>query len=341
MISLLIPTMNRSEFLGRLLQYYADTKFRGKILIGDSSNAAHLAKTKLIISANRKNLDIDHFEYPGLNNAQCISLMLRSVDTPYSAFIADDDFLVPNALEKCVEFLDRHPDYSAVHGEGISVQLDKSGAWGAPNLASEYGQAQVFGDTAVERVNEYERNPLSTLFCVHRTETWREMYKDVTSIQDIAIGTEILPCYLSVVLGKVKAIDGLHVIRQLHDQQYIYRSDPIVWITSPEWQPSFRDFCSSVSAAIARRDSISIESARKFIEEHYRLRLLRTLSDSFLRHRPEDFKSRITKRIAGVRRRLFQRGGAINLKRLMNKNSPYYEDFLPIHRAFTIRPEGV
>src|SRR5437016_7110246 len=106
MVTLLIPTMNRSDFLIRLMHYYYELKFEGCLFIGDSSNPEHLARTKAAVEKYRSRLNIIHQEYPGLNNAQCIHLMLNAVSTPYAAFIADDDFLVPRAIGQCERFLE-------------------------------------------------------------------------------------------------------------------------------------------------------------------------------------------------------------------------------------------
>jgi glycosyltransferase domain-containing protein len=333
MISLLVPTMNRSPFLERLLGYYAATGFTGTILIGDSSDDAHFAATRALIARLSGKLQVVHQRYPGLNNAQCIHLMLKLATTPYAAFIADDDFLVPASLDRCVQFLAANPDYSAAHGVGISLVLDRSGPWGRPVVTGYYAQAAIGSDTALSRLEEFEEDPQSVLFCVHRTDTWREMYAEVTHIRDIAISTEILPCYVSVALGKVKALAGLHLVRQLHDQQYIYREAPIVWMTRPEWQPAFETFCRVVAATISHTDGIDPKEAHTFVEAHYRRRLVSILASSM----PEEgVVRRVANRIAGaVRRRVNERG--TQLHALLRTTSHYYSDFAEIYRAVTER----
>ena len=60
MISLLIPTMNRSDFLIRLLRYYRALGFQGCICIGDSSDAVHVERTKKAIQELQDKLpDLD------------------------------------------------------------------------------------------------------------------------------------------------------------------------------------------------------------------------------------------------------------------------------------------
>jgi glycosyltransferase domain-containing protein len=326
-ISLLIPTMNRSAFLERLLGYYAATGFAGSILIGDSSEEAELEAARKLVRHFGARMDIQHYEYPGLNNAQCVQLMLDRVATPYAAFIADDDFLVPDSLTRCTSFLDMHGDYVAAHGEGIVLILDRKGPWGIPARTGHYAQAEISASTAVERIKQYKTAPLSTLFCVHRTATWRDMYAKVEPIRDIAIATEILPCYLSVALGKVKALDGLHVVRQIHAQQYVYRDDPMVWITKRDWQPSFEALCDAVGDVVARIDGIGPEAAREFFANHYRERL-----PHYLRLTPPSALSRLHARMAGtLRQHVIER--RFRLESLRSRRSAYYSDFAQIEGA--------
>ncbi|MBC8280176.1 MAG: TIGR00180 family glycosyltransferase [Chloroflexi bacterium] len=118
-ISLFTPTKNRPEFVARLLRYYQDIGFTGPVLIGDSSDTDNLEQSKSLIEEMGQCLDVQHHEMPGLNGVQCVEQLIELVTTPYAAFVADDDYLVPSALYQCAEFLEENPDYSAAHGLGF------------------------------------------------------------------------------------------------------------------------------------------------------------------------------------------------------------------------------
>ena len=49
-ISLIVSTMNRPQFLERLLSYYSTNKFVGTIIIGDASTGVTQAKNASLIS---------------------------------------------------------------------------------------------------------------------------------------------------------------------------------------------------------------------------------------------------------------------------------------------------
>ena len=84
MITLIVPTMNRSDFLIRLLRYYNEIHFKGCICIGDSSNPGYIEKTKKEIERLQGKLNIVYQEYPGLKAAECLNRLIDLVSSPYA-----------------------------------------------------------------------------------------------------------------------------------------------------------------------------------------------------------------------------------------------------------------
>ena len=140
MITLLIPTINRSDFIHRLLQYYHGQNFRGTIAIGDSSNPFHADKNKETISRMEATLDITYSEFPGKSDSQVVKELLQSTTTEFSAFLPDDDFLIPDSLYSCAQFLHCNSDYAAAHGVGLILELDSNNARGNITAIRKYDQ---------------------------------------------------------------------------------------------------------------------------------------------------------------------------------------------------------
>ena len=118
-ISLLVPTKDRPSYVKRLLKYYSDLNFKGYIYILDGSNTK-LSKniTNYIKQLNNKKIIYFHdVGYPGMITKKYLS----KVNTDYVAQLGDDDYLIPDVLKKCIKFLDKNPNFSAAHGEGIIV----------------------------------------------------------------------------------------------------------------------------------------------------------------------------------------------------------------------------
>lgn len=339
MITLLIPTMNRLDFLIRLLRYYWALGFQGCICIGDSSDTVHIERTKRALKAFQGKLNIIYQEYPHLNDAICLQKMLDFVSTPYVAFIADDDFLVPTALEKCALFLDTHPEYSSAHGVAVALSLQSSGAYGQVARVVHYPQPVIEGESASQRLLDHLSNFSVNLFSVHRVESWREMYKDVSLLTDKRF-RELLPCCLSAIQGKVKELDCFYLMRQSHDQRYLLPGKD-EWTTNSNWLPSYQVFCGCLAKELARQDGISMHEAQEVVEQAF---------SSYLKSFVEPLLSRygiprlmqIARHIPGapqVWRALqsLNRGEQDEnlLETLLRSSSPYHADFMPIYQALT------
>ena len=102
--TILIYTYNRPEFLRRSLEYWKDCDV--KILVADGSDEPYS-----IIPENTK-----YIHCPGKTIVERIRILVNKVDTNFAVFVADDDFIGFEALERSVEFLKRNNDYSSVQG---------------------------------------------------------------------------------------------------------------------------------------------------------------------------------------------------------------------------------
>lgn len=334
MITLLIPTMNRSDFLIRQLNYYRDIVFRGHICIGDSSNTKHIERNKRAIKALQGNLNIVYQEYPHLNNAECVQRLLDFVSTSYAALVPDDDFLVPAALEQCALFLDKHPDYSAAHGMGVVVRLQSSGAYGKVRWVCRYRQPVIEGEKASQRLLSHLSNYSVTLFSVHRVESWRMMYRDISLLTDRTFAMELLPCCLSVLQGKVKELDCLYLVRQSHGQRYLLPNQHD-WINSPNWSSSYQVFCHCLARELARQDRVSMDKAEEVVKQAFQSYLAHWSSTSNrLREAIQAFPG--THQVWHTLQSLnLRRRDGISLAALLHPSSSYHADFMPVYRAVT------
>lgn len=347
MITLLIPTMNRSDFLIRLLRYYRDIGFQGRICVGDSSEEIHTTRTRREIGALNGKLNIFYREYPGLDNNECAGDLLESVSTPYAVLLSDDDFLVPGSLERCAMFLESHPEYSAAHGLAGTFSLKSSGAYGAFQWVESYWQRPIEGENGMQRLLDHLGNYSVTLFSVHRTDQMRAMYRNVSPVSDQAFA-EMLLCSLSVIQGKVRELDCLYLVRQAHDRMYSRSglSDVYDWITNPDWLLSYQIFRDCLAGELARQDGISVEEAREVVKQAFWSCLAQSLTKKWHgRYTPNSRLREAARRVPGLRRiwrkvRSFIPGkeNEMTLSALLRSSSPYHADFVPIYWAITTPP---
>jgi glycosyltransferase domain-containing protein len=342
MITLLIPTMNRSDFLIRLLRYYEDTGFDGYIYIADGSNPYHVERTKRVIESLTGRFTIVYNECPDVSIGECLKLMIDAVGTSYVEVSGDDDFLVPHGLNACMDFLDAHPDYAFAHGTGVNLALDIKGSTCQITDCSCYERDEMESNSAAERLDYYLRRGHITSFSVFRTEHLRQAFHISYALEDVIIGGELLPCCYAIVLGKSKLLDCFHVVRTGHAQQFNIRSG-FDWIASPGFSHSYQAFQDSLSDLMARQDSISKSESEKIIKSAF-CAMLNT--PGFLCHRQSLSSGvrmvsnhnqwvRVGRAIPGAQRiwQFLHSFSGVSLSALLRPSSPYHADFMPVYKA--------
>lgn len=343
----MVPTMNRSDFIDRLLAYYADTGFKHWISIGDSSDQFHVDQTKRSIRKFKDKLKIIYNEYPGLDCYDCLREIIKTISSPFAVLLPDDDFLVPNGLEKCIKFLEHHPDFASVHGKAVMLVLKATGPYGEINKVWDYNLPILGQNRASDRIKQHLASYKVSLFCVHKTESWRMMYKRL-DIPDKSFKLEIIPSCLSAVLGKAAQIDGLYLVRHVHDRRYCL-PDMFDWLTDKNWHSSYKVFDRVLAEEISLNDGIPISEAHQILKQafwsylgkHMKLNWQQCYvdEDSFkskLKKLPmvDNFFLPIFRTIKKLRYAYFP-SRTITLEGILKPTHSYYKDFMPVYKSIT------
>jgi len=270
-VSILIPTLNRSEFLIRALSYYGKVGFKGWICIGDSSNAQHSDRIKRSVHAleNKLNIIYKYFPKPPyINDSMCVKDMIQIAPTPYVVYSGDDDLLVPSSLGQCAAFLEDHSEYIAAHGLRISYKL-RSGREFGEMQRIDYVQQHIWeSEKASERWADYVRHGISTQYYVHRKEIWERMYQDTVSVQSFYLGNEFLPCSLTAIYGKVKQLECLSTLFQIQDH-----TRPVGWffdlVLHLDWSQSFQGLRHSIVEALMHQDGVNERIAQEIFDREF------------------------------------------------------------------------
>jgi len=346
MISIVIATKNRSDFLIRLLNYYVATDYKYWVCIGDSSDFSHLEKTRETIKFFEGKLKIKYYEYPGLNIAECHKQLLSSILTPYVACVSDSGFLVPNSLKKCVKFLDTHSDYSVAHGLGALFILKQEGPFGQFKSIGKYGSlSKTEEEAASARLIHHLDKGNSTVYCVYRTNVWKGVWRNTDSIKDWSFAGEILPCCLTAIYGKAKELDCLYLVRQLHNQRVIMTMPKTYeWLASPDWYPSYQIFHDCLVSALVKQDGIDEKKAHEVVKRAFWSNLSKCLNRSFqnqyYRSKRERIKDKLkalpglTACVSMIKSSMFF-SKTISLAALLSERSRYHDDFIPIYNSIT------
>lgn len=343
MITLLIPTKNRSEFLSKTLRYYADNDYNGLIFIGDSSDSSHVEKIKETIQKLPGKVNIKYKWYPQeLNFTKCINQMLQDVASPYASFIGDDDFLVPKSIEICVEFLNANREYIGAHGVGARILVERHRTRLKINAISDYRLSPREEGTAAERLLNHMSNISNMLFSVYRTDILKSMFEN-TELPDHSLAGDLLPGCLAVVKGKIKKLDCFHMVHLVHEGQNKAYQDIYDWLTGPNWFPSYQMFKQILSDELSKRDAITLDESHFIVKKAFWSYLKYKLNNHYksvygksgFKHnlmKSMPFSKRLLNKARQIRYKIFP-SNEVNMHTLLNSRSPYHNDFMPIYHA--------
>jgi len=222
--SLLIPTFNRPAFLGALLEYFAYKKVQFPIVILDSSSDENKAKNKIIVKNHE--LEIRHLEFN--EDARFdfkIASGLREIDSDYTSLCADDDIVFVDAIEACVDELDRDPALAACHGIYLSFAVDRA----AVNLRVEYASPSIDMDDVIDRACQLLMRYEAINYAVYRRRVMAEMI-DAGLHTPQTLFWELFSGLAPLADGKVKRLDRVYHGRRWNGATGLKTFDPVGWI---------------------------------------------------------------------------------------------------------------
>ena len=367
MISLVLPTRDRSDFLARQLLYYRRMGFQGSIRIGDASKGEHLENNKKLVRGLKGELDIVHREFPVGNVHHCVQELAAQVKTPYIAFVSDDDFLVPSGLEASRLFLEEHPDYDIAHGTAMKIQTRGDMPYGPVTSVRRAKQPVEEADSASERLMHFMAQVGDVHYSLHRVDRFRSTYEGVDLFTDRRFSDALLPNCLAVIDSKIGEVDSLSLVR--HNQRKPTRvkeqTDGLFWITRETWRADFDRFRDILAGRLALKDGIDLQEAARAVEVGFSFYLIGAIRTGVLRSQPEykQFvsypRTRDTKTFGQVRSVGSRIPGARPIWNWVDSSlihrrtrryqdsssaiaeySPQFdEDFMPVYQAATNAPE--
>ena len=271
-ITLLIPTKNRTIFLKRVLMYYKKINFSGTLAIGDSSTGDFLIDNKEIYESMKEFINITYQIFPDKNLCQTSHELLKTVVTNFVAEVHDDNFIVPNSIERCIEFLNNNSDYSAASGLGVSIKTKNDEPYGELIKCAKKKQPSSDLDTACSRLMSLYGDYSDIHYAIHRTEIYRKVLID-SHIKDNNF-FHIMATANTFILGKVKELDTLHVVRHIQSPQgrkvfnknHPESTNTYWWITGKDWHANLEVLQKTIIKNLIKIDQISPTEAQRTYE---------------------------------------------------------------------------
>lgn len=347
LITIIIPTHNRYKKLLRLLQYYASHKTSPKIRVLDSGNQEQIPRDlQRDLQFIMDHKLIEYTRYPqDIFIAKKISEGVKGISTAYSVLCADDDFIAPVGLEKCVEFLELHPDYTAAQGTQIVFKQDINNPkildW---ELISTNTSIEL--DSPCERIfAHFSDYNTPTFYAVHRTGILQSIWESTNKYTDDLRFGELLSTLLTVTYGKMKVLDILYSARENFSTSDGRTSKKISdFIIEGSFSKKYQRFKKCLAASISECEGLAIESSKEIIDRAMNDYLKKKCGASISRL---SFKLKIKKIIyllGGMEFSNYLKKNLFHPKPkdtipskfpYKNPNNPYYQDFMHIKKTVT------
>lgn len=271
-VAIVLPTKNRHAFLKRQLEFYKMYNSQHPIYIGDGTdNKIELEKIINTIEKYKSHLNI--FFYHNKNEKHVHDTqakVLKKVKEKYVAQIGDDDFFIPESLSVCADFLSKNKDYSSAQGYLLRFEIDDDSPFGNVKKIYKYTKDRNLADKkASERLYKFVENYWLPEFCVRRTNEVIKIHNELIKVQCPNFGEKIKG-YLSVISGKSKYMNHLHLVRQathrIFNPGY---ANTYKWITNKNWTQSFFICKELVINSLILSDKVSYQEAENIFEKFF------------------------------------------------------------------------
>lgn len=231
-LTILIPTRNRPAFLRRALRYYAHHGWPSPILVCDSSDTSGKPAIAAVLREAPANVALlDSPPDIGVN-AKIIAGLER-VATKYLAFCGDDDFVVPQALPACVDYLEAHPDFSAAHGQAFTFVIEGAVAHGRIATLRPYRQRALLDDSPAARLRSHFADWTTSFYSVQRTASVRSIFDAFGRMQNDSTCCEIFFYAANAIRGKAVRLDRPYMYRQIDIAKEYSVDETHVWADAP------------------------------------------------------------------------------------------------------------
>ncbi len=263
-VTVIIPAHNRPERLQRLLDYYSSTDIR--IIVPDSS----VKKFEGRLDRNSTR----YFHRPNLHFLLKVNEILPLIDTDYVLYCADDDFAVPEAIDRIVDFLENNKDYTVAQGHYLTFEPRRNKISFTPRYIRNF-DCRITSDTPVERLHEKTNGsyyaPL--LYGVARTDAFRKIYSYCFDAEGNLRFKNLFLAELffenaMLILGKYATLPLFFSAREEIPGSATASTTPVSVIKNdPAYKDEYQGYITALAQLLADNSDLSPDDAQKVILE--------------------------------------------------------------------------
>ena len=287
-VCIVIPTYRRPNYLAKLLTYLSRQGVSYQIVVSDSSPSPEGEINQGIIERLQNQLDLRYLRFdPKIPIVSKITEALKAADADYSLVCADDDFVIPAAIQRSADFLESNQDYATTSGRYVSVyaaevkrphqvvwrkadaSTPRSKLWAIRQETPTIGYA----DPSI-RLSQGAFSEVRAFYAVHRRQNHVRNMELASQVSDDWFFAEHLLMCLSLIQGKLASLDTLYMVRRYESHDDYSGADP--WarpfhelIVSSDFSQKYLRFRDCLGYELSKGSGISFENASKLVDQAF------------------------------------------------------------------------
>jgi glycosyltransferase domain-containing protein len=195
-LTLIIATRDRARSLAALLSYLETEKTDCQLVVLDSSRSDALAINRARVA--RSSLDVDFVEFREVDSGEMYQQGIRRALTPFCAVCSDEDLIVLEGVQRCLNALRTNPVASLAHGYSFSFLPRPDGNM---ELNEMHFGSQIEADSPLERLAKLCARYQPLKCGVFRTPALQRIF-DTLGPMTKALARDLLWSALAVIGGQ-------------------------------------------------------------------------------------------------------------------------------------------
>jgi len=127
-ISIMIPAYNHEKYVKQTLDSILQDPYPNKeiVIINDGSTDDTHSRIEEWIAQNGEKITVTYINQENMGLTKTLNKLLKHASGEYLVALASDDYLLPGGLQKRFDYLQKHPEKSAVFADCIVVDNDNN-----------------------------------------------------------------------------------------------------------------------------------------------------------------------------------------------------------------------
>lgn len=216
--TLIVPNHNGAAFLRRILDYCEAEGYRGALAVADSSPPDRQAEVRDCVAAHPGlRLDLQTFP-PEISFFDKLAGALERLSSRIVMVCANDDYVMFDALERCVACLEDDAGLAVARGRHTMFELQRGADAGAAPVLKlhTYPMRGYDAEDPLERLLGFVNQYSTTFNSVHRRELLLDAARVTAAGSENRIFIQYLLSAVAAVQGRIACLDDLFYVRQGH-----------------------------------------------------------------------------------------------------------------------------